>query len=302
MNTKPSIFHPGFKNKYVSFGLGLVSRAFYLFPLFDFCYRLQSRFWKQGYIRAINYHDVPPDSSASFEAQLSFFRKYFSDVSLDDLDSFIETGAWHKDKPGLILSFDDGLRSSYSVVAPLLEKYGYTGWFLIPTQFIDVPAPLQKSYAKEHLIDYKENFSDGRIAMSWEEIRELEKGHVIVSHTRNHVRLRSGLQKEIMKEEIIGSKADLEKRLHHEIKCFGWVGGEMTSYDGTAAKYIRESHYQFALLTKCGPILPRTSSYQLHRIFLGPDWPNCIVLMHMSGILDILYYPQRKRINTVTAT
>ena len=187
------------------------------------------------------------------------------------------------------------------MVAPLLEKYGYTGWFLIPTQFINVSPPLQKSYARDHFIDFHEDFPDGRIAMSWAEIKELDKHHVIVSHTRNHVRLRSGLEKEILRKEIIGSKADLEQRLHHEIKCFGWVGGEVASYDGTAAVYIREARYQYALLTKCGPILPRTSPYQLHRIFLGPDWPSCILQMHMSGILDILYYPQRNRINTITS-
>ena len=186
------------------------------------------------------------------------------------------------------------------MVAPLLEKYGYTGWFLIPSQFIEVPPSLQKDYAKDHLIDFHEDYSDSRIAMSWEEIRELDKHHVIVSHTRNHVRLKSDLQKEFLKKEILGSKADLENRLNHEIKCFGWVGGEMTSYDHTAAKYINEARYQYALLTKCGPILPRTSRYQLHRIFLGPDWPTNIVQMHLSGIMDILYYSQRQRINRVT--
>jgi len=301
MNTKLFYLHPGFKNKYISFGLGLLSRAFCLPRLFKFSNLLQSQLWKSGYIRAVNYHDIPSESSASFEAQLSFFRKYFTDVSLQDLDSFIDTGVWSKDRPGLMLCFDDGLRSSYTVAAPLLEKYGYRGWFFIPTQFIDVPASLQKAYAMEHLIDFYEDYPDGRIAMSWEEIKELDKNHVIVSHTRNHVRLRPGLQKEILKREILGSKADLEQILDHKIECFGWVGGELTSYDRIAAKFICESGYRFSFLTKSGPILPWTSRYQLHRTFLGPDWPSGIVQLHLSGILDVLYYPQRKRINRMTS-
>jgi peptidoglycan/xylan/chitin deacetylase (PgdA/CDA1 family) len=187
------------------------------------------------------------------------------------------------------------------VLAPLLEKYEYTGWFLIPTHFIDVPASHQKDYAMDHLIDFHEYYPDNRIALSWEEIRELDKRHVIVSHTRNHVRLRSGLQKEILNKEILGSKADLEQKLGHEIKCFGWVGGEMASYDRTAAKCIREAGYHYAFMTKCGPILQGTYRHQLHRTFLDSDWPKGIVQLHLSGILDMLYYPQRKRINWMTS-
>jgi peptidoglycan/xylan/chitin deacetylase (PgdA/CDA1 family) len=300
MNKKHSFLHPGFKNKYVSFGLALVSRIFCLPHLFDFFYLFEKWLWKSGYIRAVNYHDVPSNSSASFETQLSFFKKYFADVSLQDLDFFIRTGIWSKNKPGIILSFDDGLRSSYSVIAPLLEKYGYTGWFLIPSHFIDVPVSQQKTWATEHLIDFYQDYPDGRIAMSWKEIKELDKHHVIVSHTRNHMRLRSGLPEKIFYKEIVGSKADLEQRLEHEIKCFGWVGGEMASYDRKAARCITNAGYDYALMTKSGPILPWTSRYQLHRTFLGSDWPGRNVKLHLSGILDVLYYPQRKRINRMT--
>lgn len=34
-----------------------------------------------------------------------------------------------KDKPGILLTFDDGLTANASVAAPLLKKYGFTGLF-----------------------------------------------------------------------------------------------------------------------------------------------------------------------------
>ena len=234
---------------------------------YDIVYQLQRLVWRSSYIRAVNFHDIPFESFSSFESQISLFRRYFSDVTLEDLHIFLGTGEWHKDKPGIILSFDDGFRSFYEVVFPILNKYGFTGWFLIPTSFIDEVPHLQVNFAQEHLIDIKQKYQDHRIAMSWEEIKQLDEEHVIVSHTKTHIRLKPGLHTTLLEEEIYGSKERLERKLGHSVDCFGWVGGEISSYDRTAAQIIAESGYRYAFMTKAGPILPRANNYQLHRIF-----------------------------------
>ena len=93
---------------------------------------LRKYFYKGNYIYALNYHDTPEHESSSLEQQLIFFKKHFSNVNQSDLNLFFANKEWHKDKPGLILSFDDGLRSNFDVAAPLLEKFGFTAWFFIP--------------------------------------------------------------------------------------------------------------------------------------------------------------------------
>src|SRR5688572_631852 len=73
--------------------------------------------------RALNYHDVPPRLAGAFEAQLRLFARDFVSVGPAELAA-LHAGDWPHEKPGLLLTFDDGLRSHADVVAPLLEKYG----------------------------------------------------------------------------------------------------------------------------------------------------------------------------------
>lgn len=62
------------------------------------------------------------------------------------------------------LTFDDGEKTHLTIVAPLLEKYGYRGTFNIITEFVG---------------------KGGR--MTWDDIRELKRrGHEIASHTLTH--------------------------------------------------------------------------------------------------------------------
>lgn len=64
-------------------------------------------------------------------------------------------------------TFDDGGKSFYSEIAPILEKYGYKGLFFISTQYIGTETFLKK-----------------------DEIRSLHaRGHIIGSHAHTHKHL-----------------------------------------------------------------------------------------------------------------
>src|SRR5262245_50139637 len=91
--------------------------------------RTQGWLHRNQYVRAINYHGSPPSLAGALEDQFRYFSEHYAPVSLDDLDRFFSSGVWHKDRPGLLISFDDGLRSNFDVAVPLLEKFGLIGWF-----------------------------------------------------------------------------------------------------------------------------------------------------------------------------
>jgi hypothetical protein len=105
------------------------------------------------YARALNYHDVPVSQAHAFEAQLRLFTRHFVPVGLAQLRE-LQRGDWRHEKPGLLLTFDDGLRTHADVVAPLLEKYGFTGWFNVPVGFVVTPVAEQRAFARGQLIDY----------------------------------------------------------------------------------------------------------------------------------------------------
>ena len=56
-----------------------------------------------------------------FEAQMCFLRENYRVASLDDACRELSTGA--KSEPGVVVTFDDGYRSAYTVAFPILQKY-----------------------------------------------------------------------------------------------------------------------------------------------------------------------------------
>lgn len=206
----------------------------------------QSGIISNKYIRAINYHNTPAFSAQDFEKQLKFFKKHFSPVSVEDLDNFFDEGKWEKEKPGLIISFFDGYRNNYDVYYPLLEKYGFIGWFFIATGFVNTLPKKQKEFALKHsLVLVKDEYEDGRYALSLEEIKELDKHHVIASHTKTHTLLTLSSTEEDIKREIIESKDDLEGALNHNIDAFCWLGGEEYNHNVVASKIVLQAGYRF---------------------------------------------------------
>src|SRR5699024_3251329 len=156
----------------------------------------------------------PEKFMSQFEKQLKYFSRRYYSVTEEDLSDFLN-GRWNKDKPGLIISFDDGLESNYKYAKPLLEKYNFSGWFFIPTGLIGT------GYCeKDHLTgEASEKYMD------WSQVDDLIKNHVVGSHTVTHKRLSKKLDKSILKFEIKHSKKVLDERLNSDIDIFCWVGG-----------------------------------------------------------------------------
>ena len=158
-----------------------------------------------GYIRAINYHGISEDTAGNFERQLAFYARHYMPVTLIDLDRFFHLQRWDKERPGLIISFDDGVSSQYSVAAPLLDKYGFHGWFFVPVDFVSAPPSEQLSFSGAHQIGPDStSLRAERAAMSWAELRDLDRRqHVIGCHTRSHRRMSPELTDEVLEYEYL---------------------------------------------------------------------------------------------------
>src|SRR5262245_51829903 len=87
-------------------------------------------------LRAVNYHRTPAHRAADLRRHLEFFRRHYANVGPAELEAFLSSGAWAQGRPGLILTFDDGYRDNAIVAAPLLEEFGFTGWFMIPSDLV----------------------------------------------------------------------------------------------------------------------------------------------------------------------
>ena len=208
---------------------------------------LEQLFAKQPLIRAVNFHSTARVNAAHYEQQLAQYARFCTSVNEQELDEYLTTGRWHKSKPGLIVSVFEGYRNSFDVLVPLLEKYGFIGWFWMITSFINTPVAEQRAYAEAHDINMlTHEYPDGRYALSWEELRQIDRKHVIASHSRSHSLL-SKLPPEVQYQEVIGSQEDFKKNLGHPVRGFVSLTGPQYGEDPAIDTLIDKAGYDFVL-------------------------------------------------------
>lgn len=195
-------------------------------------------------IRAVNYHNTPASRAEHYRRELGLLAERFAPVTEDDLRRLMTTGHWHKDRPGIIPSFFEGYRNNYEVAYPLLQEAGLVGWFFLPTGFLCAEVPKQRAYAEAHHIDLLPGDAL-RVAMSWDEVRDVARGHVVASHTRSHARLSPDAPEDTLLEEVLGPQLDFERELGRRARSFAWLYGGAYAPHTPAGRFLREAGYEF---------------------------------------------------------
>ncbi len=195
-------------------------------------------------IRAANFHNTPKYREKEFEAQLQQWSESFSSVREDELDAFLATGLWRKPKPGLIIGLYNGYRNQYDIMLPLLERYGFVGWFFVPTAFASAPSTEQTTFVASRTIKIiPKEYSDGRYALNWDELKTLDKKHVVACHTRNHAKLAD--DPAYLRNEIVGPQQDFKQHLGHRVRSFAWLSGSAYGDHAASDRLIDEAGYHF---------------------------------------------------------
>ncbi|GAA3753854.1 polysaccharide deacetylase family protein [Terriglobus aquaticus] len=206
-------------------------------------------------IRTANFHNVPKRRIVEVEAQLKLWSSAFSSVNEAELDRYLTTGEWHKPKPGLLIAIFNGYRNGYDNMRPLLERYGFVGWFYVPTLFVNEPAATQQQFVSSRTLKIiHDEYPDGRYALSWDEIKAMDGRHVIACHTRNHARLQLD-DLNYLENETVGPQLDFQKHLGHPVRAFASLSGQPYGQHGPSDRAIDRAGYQFI-----------TSNYKIQRI------------------------------------
>lgn len=201
---------------------------------------------RQPPVRAVNYHSTPLFNAANIRRELQRWSRLFAPVSEDDLDRYLASGRWHKDKPGLIIALYDSARNNYDVMLPLVEEAGFIAWFFVLTGFVACPPEGQLKYAGAHDIGVNASeYPDGRLAYSWSELRDVQKrGHVLASHGRSHTWLETLGDQEI-EQEVVGSQQEFQKELGRPVRTFVSYGGPAYGAYPRSSVLIDRAGYQF---------------------------------------------------------
>lgn len=181
--------------------------------------RICSLIWNGCYIQSLHYHETPAERSALYDAQCAYISEKYRSIDAETLDSIVKNG---NPGGGIWIGVFDGYRTSRDVIAPLFERYGLTGWFLLVTDFLDSANGPQDGEIDRLAMESTCAYGDRRYALTWEEAREIARRHHIVNHTKTHCWAEKELQ---ATEETRQAGARIEKELGLKSDMVAFLGG-----------------------------------------------------------------------------
>lgn len=138
----------------------------------------------------LSYHDIRDDVAAkgdpdayavstdNFVAHLDWLRAQgYTPVSVQQLLDARQHRRPLPDK-AVLLTFDDGLRSVYTHVFPLLRAYGYPALVAPVTSWVDMP-PGQT-------VDYGPKMIDAQGFLTWEQLKEMQDSGLVEIGSHSH--------------------------------------------------------------------------------------------------------------------
>ncbi len=208
------------------------------------------------------YHAVcpPPDnpnriftSPELFEAQMRYLkRRRLHGVSMREFREAERTGS----AKGLVgLTFDDGYEDFLQYAVPVLEKFGFSA-----TVFI-VAGLLGGTNRWEFICDPRPQLK----LLGAEGIREVAaRGMEVGSHSMTHRKL-LGLERELLDEEVSGSRQVLSEVLGEAVDGFSYPYGFL---DSASVQAVRRARYAYA----CAVVVRvERTAYDLPRVTVTED-------------------------------
>lgn len=189
-----------------------------------------------------------------FEEYCRFFADYFHVISMRNLLDKLENGI--PLDHDLVITFDDGYQDNYKFAAPILKSSGLPATFFLTSRFIgtDVVPWWDGKRGVRHPW------------MTWDEVRQLySEGFEIGAHTRTHVNLAEICEAEA-REEICGSRRDLENKLGATVDLFAYPYGGENQITARNREMIREAGLRCCCSCFGGINANYTDPFHLRRI------------------------------------
>jgi peptidoglycan/xylan/chitin deacetylase (PgdA/CDA1 family) len=175
-------------------------------------------------------------SLEAFEKQMAFFYGHgYRVISLGELVAGLKGNKKFPWKT-IVLTLDDGYENNYTHAYPVLKKYGFPATIFVVTDFLgqekaamDQPGPVR--------------------FLSLSQLLEMRSSGLITAgtHSRSHPFLPSlGNNPAAMREEIFGSKRDLEGLLKEPVSFFCYPRG---GYTDSVKEMVRAAGYSAAVTT-----------------------------------------------------
>ena len=233
--------------------------------------------------RGINfpyYHHVFDDERDGFARQLSFMAANGDFIGLDEAVAMLASGEPINGRY-FCITFDDGFKNWITNAAPILADHKAKAAFFVVTGFIGSNVDEDR----EKLLGFYESGNLLMEFLDWDDCRALgEAGHIVGSHTQNHVHL-ADLDEAGAWAEMKGSKETIEAELGRACEHFCCPFGRenidfLPNRDPDMARRVG---YQSFLTTRRGRNGPGASPMSISRDHLLAGWGDYQLKYFFTG-------------------
>jgi peptidoglycan/xylan/chitin deacetylase (PgdA/CDA1 family) len=219
----------------------------------------------KGYqtVPVLSYHNFSPDRSttrmnvtkAVFEEQMKFLKENgYRVIPLNQLLDFLDFKG-QIPKKAVVITIDDGWRSTYEIAFPILKKYGYPATLFVYTDLI----------------------VGSNKTLSWDLVREMaENGLDIQGHTKSHRNLTLMNKKEPFREYFEAIEKELSEgariikaKTGKEIKYLSYPEGETNHL---VIELVKKEGYLAAFTAKRGENPFFVHNYRINRSMIYGDF------------------------------
>ena len=259
--------------------------------IFDF-------FKNENTIRILVYHHVEKKNFKILANQFKILSKNWKFITPKQFENHINKKVLLKGR-NLLVTFDDGFKSNFYVEKKILSKFNIKAIFFVPSNFIKLNSHKKsQKFITENILDHirPKDFKTLK-NMSIQDLKILsKKGHVIGCHTKTHANL--GLIKNTsrLKEEIIESSKTLEKSLKINVRHFAFSYGNYKSMNSESLK-VAFKRYNFVYSCLRGNNFYNHEDSLIKRDTVYLDSSNDLLKIFLSGLIDLKYFFQLKKIN-----
>jgi len=206
------------------------------------------------------YHIVEDPADTRFAISPETFRQQmqylassgFNVISLADLQAYVAGDKEDIPPNSVVITIDDGWRSTYTEVYPGLKQFRFPFTVFIYPKFI----------------------GQGANALTWNQVREMaEDGVDIQSHTFSHAFLTHRKQSRLddksyqrwLKSELADSKKAIEEEVGREVSFLAYPYGD---YDSRVALVAGEVGYDAAVTCDYGKVVRGSDPLKMKRVII----------------------------------
>jgi peptidoglycan/xylan/chitin deacetylase (PgdA/CDA1 family) len=199
-------------------------------------------------------------SNRTFARQIAWLKRHFDLVSLAEAQRRLASG--QNERAAVSITFDDGYADNCQQALPLLIHEQIPCTYFVSTRYV------LEQKAFPHDADRGQPLAPN----TPEQIRALaDAGIEIGCHTRNHANMGVVRDRAELHEELVVSRAELERLTHRPVRYFAFPYGQPMHMTSEAFMLAREVGYAAVCSAYGGFNFPGDDTFHLQRIHADND-------------------------------